>query len=372
MTIPISNVVVTTDTFQSWIDVTNQVCDAISTRVVTAEANTIGGSTSGNVNINGILSANTIAVKDGLRGGTVAAAANLSVTSNTVFVGANVAISANLYITAPNTTIASANTTVGGGAVLVTSNLTTNSAVCTLSPGSLIVGANSTSVTSNVLFNNANTTVNAASATVLGGTLVLNSNTQVNAAYLNVATTAYLANVIASHTATVSGNLNVTGTLMSVTSNVAVNSANVVINATSTSVVGGSLTITSNTVLAANVVTSSGLFVTDNVFVTAASNANIGTTVGSPVAIFEFPFATYPTARLDIQVRNGTNVQLSEAIVATIGSVSNITVYGTVNAPTTTNQLATFTTAIVGANTVVYATQTTSASSVKVVAHLIK
>ena len=82
MSVSIANVNLSTETFQNWLDKTNQVLDKVSTVVVTTAANSAGGTTSGNGNIVGIFSANVIAAGESLRGGSVAAAANLSITSN--------------------------------------------------------------------------------------------------------------------------------------------------------------------------------------------------------------------------------------------------------------------------------------------------
>jgi hypothetical protein len=124
MSVSIANVNSTTDTFQVWLDKTNQVLDNLSTVVLTSASNTAGGSTSGNVYLNGILSANTITAVTALRGGTVASAANLAVTSNVVFSGANVGGSVTmLNFTSTNVIFNSTNTVLSGGVVNITSNV---------------------------------------------------------------------------------------------------------------------------------------------------------------------------------------------------------------------------------------------------------
>lgn len=79
-----ANIATQTDTFGAWVDRTNQIVFDLSETVVTAQQNTVGGSTSGNVVITsnvynqdtqawvnstgGILQSNTIAVYNDLRG----------------------------------------------------------------------------------------------------------------------------------------------------------------------------------------------------------------------------------------------------------------------------------------------------------------
>lgn len=123
MSVSIANVNLSTDTFQNWLDKTNQVLDKVSTVVITTAANTTGGLTSGNASVNGTFSANVIAVGESLRGGTVAAGANLAITSNVVFSGANVGGSVTNYnLSSSNVVIDSTVTTISGGTLTVTSN----------------------------------------------------------------------------------------------------------------------------------------------------------------------------------------------------------------------------------------------------------
>tara|TARA_B100000900_G_scaffold415854_1_gene447523 strand:+ start:15306 stop:18272 length:2967 start_codon:yes stop_codon:yes gene_type:complete len=98
-----ANVATQTDTFGAWVDRTNQLVFDMSEIVVTAQQNTVGGATSGNVVITsnvynhdtaawvsstgGILQANAIAAMNELRGGNVQASNTLSITSNTNILG---------------------------------------------------------------------------------------------------------------------------------------------------------------------------------------------------------------------------------------------------------------------------------------------
>ena len=124
MSVSIANVNSSTETFSNWLDKTNQILDKLSTVVVTTAANTAGGLTSGNASISGIYSANVISVGQSLRGGTVENAANLAITSNVAFSGANVGGSvANFQLVSSNVFINSVATSIVGGSLNITSNV---------------------------------------------------------------------------------------------------------------------------------------------------------------------------------------------------------------------------------------------------------
>ena len=76
----IANVEVTTDTFQTWVDKTNELASAFA-ETVTLVANTVGESSSGNGFVTGVFGANTL-VATSIRGGSVSTSANLSISSN--------------------------------------------------------------------------------------------------------------------------------------------------------------------------------------------------------------------------------------------------------------------------------------------------
>lgn len=118
----VANVVIATDTFEGWIIKTNILLDALSNEIITVAANTTGAVTSGNASINGTLSANTFVARDSLRGGTVAVANTLTVTSNVINQGVST-FNANLVVnTVANVYMTSTSTTIRGGALAVTSN----------------------------------------------------------------------------------------------------------------------------------------------------------------------------------------------------------------------------------------------------------
>lgn len=140
--------VVTTDSFAGWIDKTNQVRDDMGRIVVTvttasgAEPNTTNaGLTTGNLAIQGVVTANTIAVSSALRGGTVTTPGNLSISSNVLFTTTgNVEFTAanNINIDA-NNLIISSNVNFDGGA---TKLIRIDTANTTVNTGTFYVNSN--------------------------------------------------------------------------------------------------------------------------------------------------------------------------------------------------------------------------------------
>ena len=79
-----------TDTFASWIETTNSLVFDMGTVVLTSVTQpqpniTVGGYTVGNAHLQGIFSANTLVVSNGLRGGSVSTNNDLVIVSSTVF-----------------------------------------------------------------------------------------------------------------------------------------------------------------------------------------------------------------------------------------------------------------------------------------------
>jgi|TARA_R110002073_G_scaffold4034_5_gene27062 hypothetical protein len=102
-----ANIAVSTDTFREWIERTNQLIYDSGTILVTVGAvatpnSTNHTTTSGNGYVNGIFSANTLAVTQTLRGGTVDTAASMNV-------GSNVMPTANLTLDVGSATYAFGN-----------------------------------------------------------------------------------------------------------------------------------------------------------------------------------------------------------------------------------------------------------------------
>ena len=133
-----ANVTPSSDTFREWIDLTNRITFDMEKVVVTTIANTQGACTSGNAYVNGFFSANSLLVEDKLQGvsanstvfGTKAAAANLVISSNVVFIAnstANAIIHAqsNAHFTGTQVE-AGSNVVINSTSTSFTSNAATN------------------------------------------------------------------------------------------------------------------------------------------------------------------------------------------------------------------------------------------------------
>lgn len=130
MSIPsIANVQPTIDTFETWVDKTNTIAEAMRVNVVTTQANSTGSATTGNAAISGTVSATSLVATTALRGGTVSSSGNLSITSNTTFTGANVTIDGAYATISANTSgrINISTLAIDGNTVNVSANLNVKS-----------------------------------------------------------------------------------------------------------------------------------------------------------------------------------------------------------------------------------------------------
>lgn len=174
MTVAITQINTTTDTFQTWVTKTNDVIAAVAANVVTVAATSTGGVTTGNAYANGIFAANTIAAVSTLRGGSVSTSANLTVSSNLHITGANLSSNATALNLALGSyaNIATDIITFGSNTFTVAGNTNLRSNTFTITTGGR-VGVNTGSATAaldvvgTVVFN--------------GGAVTMNSNTSLNA-----------------------------------------------------------------------------------------------------------------------------------------------------------------------------------------------
>lgn len=136
MTISVANTA-NTNSFYYWLQRTNELADAMSTRTITVESNT----TTGNAHVNGTFSAVSLATTT-LTGGNTGAAATLNIGSNVNITGvtntaANVNVTGILYV---NGNITST------GTVAVGSNVTLNTSVLTIGNSTVNSTINSSSL----------------------------------------------------------------------------------------------------------------------------------------------------------------------------------------------------------------------------------
>lgn len=159
------------NTFGDWFERTNQITLDLGSKVVSAEANTTGASTTGNVAIVGVFSANTIAVGTSLRGGTVSTPAALTISSNTSFTGQLVTSSATAFTLSGNTFLISANVTTATG-----NTVTFNSGNTNFNGTNVNFAANTINYTGDDVIYSSNTLTFAGSNVIVSGNTLITAN----------------------------------------------------------------------------------------------------------------------------------------------------------------------------------------------------
>lgn len=219
--------------------------------------------------------------------------------------------------------------------------------------------------TGNAFVNGIFTAAELTANTVLRGGNVTTSNT------LNITS-----NVVVGNTFTI----NASAESISLLANTRIQAANAFVNATNITLTGNTLTIPSNTVnFTSNTITVDSVNINSNVifrthlqqFVVANTNLGSNTSVGQEV--FNFAKADFSSGKLTAQNKNGTNTNITEILIAhdTTTNTAQITVYGSIKAPLTSN-LGVYSTTTNATHVILNYQQTNTSSSVKIVANLIK
>lgn len=277
----LANVAIATDTFAGWLGRTNQICDAISTEVITANTSVNGANTTGNTNLIGIFGANTVTVGNGLRGGTVNAAANLTITSNAVFTGSNTAFTSNVYIQSDISTINAIASYVNGTTVTINAN--------TVVAGNLSFTGTRATFTGNVLFNSTNATLSSVVTTITSNTLNIDSNT------------------------------------FSISSN--------------------NLTVTSNVEFNGDLTTNQPINAFDDINLstvgkmTFVANTDLGATVGTPISVYSWVRTDYSGASIIARATDilDSKKRMSQMLVVSSNTDVYMTEYATLHAPSSAN-----------------------------------
>lgn len=390
---PISNVVISTDTFASWISITNDMADTFTNLTLTANNQPNGAHVTGNSAIIGIFAATNLAVGTALRGGTVANSANLTISSNVFFNGGDfLKSSANTWLDAANVYINSAAASIIGGLFTVTSNLAFNAANASIIATNTAISGGNVSLTSNLFVTVANLTINATQMTIRDGALSVNSSVSIT------------------NTVSVTGNVTVNGDLHTIAGNVNFDAKTLFIDSVQNRVgigndapdasltVTGTANVSGNTEIGGNLIVRgtgivNGAFTVDNtatinniitlrtetVFDVVA-NTNIGNSNTSgtfnPVDVLVITKPVpYKSAKITASVfsANLTNVQTQEMILAYSNTANDVTVtaFGTVAAPASAN-LGVFSSAINSTAIALKFTQTSANSGVKLLIQYIK
>lgn len=379
MALSTPNVEITTDSFQNWLDKTNTLLFAYSTTILTASANSIGGFTTGNATVNGIFTANSLTVSGnstfGLRGGNVVTANVLYITSN-VSIG-NASVNTVFTTTTLDTDLA---LTVLGATTLsnslsVTGNSTLSSNV--VMSGTLQTISGNVNIDSGVLFVDA--TNNRVGINNTAPTVEL----QVNGA-ANVSTSASIGTTL-----TVSGNATISGASHTVAGNTSFDSGVLFVDATNNRIginnttpgvalrVNGDVDISATANVQGNLNARANLAVNGSITINSTAsfltlaNTNLGSNVTANLVAVSFPLASYTGGEILLHVVNATERQTTKLIFAHNGTDVNQTIYGTIVAPSSSQELANNIVATVNATNIdVTMRQRIASSSVKILANL--
>ena len=168
---PVSN----TQTFGSWLAVTNRLANLMSQNTVTSDSTAGGSVTTGNSFINGHFGANTLHVGTALRGGNLTTNAVLTIATNTAFAQSSITVTDGI-VTISNTTsgtslaITVANSTlIANGSYYLNANGSWERVVTDAAGGNTQIqfnNSNSFAGSANLTFINANNRLTVGNSTV--------------------------------------------------------------------------------------------------------------------------------------------------------------------------------------------------------------
>jgi len=370
MALATTNVEVTTDSFQNWLDKTNTLLDAYSTTIVTASANSIGGFTTGNATVNGVFTANSVTVSGnstlGLRGGNVVTANVLYITSNVSIGNASVntvftttTIDTDLALTVLGATTLSNSLSVAGNSSL-SGQLQQISGNSNFDSGTLFVDATNNRV-------GVNNTAPAVALRVTGDVDISATANVQGAANLN-STLGVTGAATLSNTISVTGNATFSNQVITVGSSFLTGNLFVVTS--------GGISLNSVATFQANATFTKNAFVQGNTltvnvsnFITA-SNGDLGANITNPLLVMSFPKASFKGGELIINVTKTGTSQVTKVLFAHDESTVDLSTYGTIVAPSSSAELGAFTAAINNANVEIKVQQTNINSAVKIMANL--
>jgi len=213
-----------------------------------------------------------------------------------------------------------------------------------------ILGANTIVVPSALRGGNvqSSNTLNITSATIASGNLTINAS----AVFVNVIpTTTFTVQTANSYTNTI--NTTLAGNTLSIPTN--------------------TVNFVSNTITVDNANINSNLIIRTDLSIIVLSNTDIGSNISTPVPVFSFLKASSSSGKITGQIKKGSNTQINEILVAhdTTTNTAQLTVYGTVSAPSSAN-LGVYSATTNATSIILNVLQTQANSAVKVVANLIK
>jgi len=317
----------------------NQLAYLVSTNVVTADATSGGSLTTGNVSVNGFITANTLSANV-IQGGIANTPANLNISTNTLFnyglnnIAAITSNSTNSQITINSNNLSVLNTTIVTGnatfannitfnnSVNVISNVNTNNIIANTATFGIVVANTSTiKIGSNVSANATQLTIGntTANTTTLNVANILANGVSVNTF---TSTTVTVGNVVANTIQLTIGNTTANTTTLNV-ANVLANGISVNTLSVSVSVpVGANVLLNTSSLNIGNSTVNSVL--TSTTLGVNAITANIAT-IGSAV-INTSAFSIGSNVQLNANTLIIGNSTINAVINSTFLNIANVTV----------------------------------------------
>ena len=204
-------------------------------------------------------------------------------------------------------------------------------------------------------------------ASALRGGNVQSSNT------LNITSATIISGNVSVNTSSNTFVVNSTTTFSVQTSNSYTNAVNITLTGNTVTVPANTVVFTANTITVDSANINSNLQIRTDLGLFVTSNSDLGTDTTNPIEVFAFLKTGYSSGKITAQSKKGSNTQINECVVAhdTTTNVAQLTVYGTVQVPTTAN-LGVYSATTNATHVSIRFKQTNANSAVKVVAHLIK
>ena len=319
--------------------------------------------------------ANTLAVTGNTNLSNTLTVTGATTLSNTLAVTGNTTLSNTLAVTG-NTTLSNTLAVTGEANLANTLGVIGATSISnTLAVTGNTTLSNTLAVTGNATLSNTLSVTGAAnvlSTFGVGGSANLASTLGVIGATTLANTLGVTGVATLGNNATVAGTLGVTGAA-TLSNTIAVTGTTTLSNTlgvTGATTLSSTLAVTGNSTFS-NIAT----FKTEHV-IDVFANGNLGATTGSDLLMFEYLKADYSTAKLLVQLKNAGNTQISEVLLAHDTTTAQLTTYGTVSAPVSSNSgvslLGTFSANVNTTNVRVYVKQTRANTAAKVVAQFIK
>lgn len=365
------------DTFFTLITRVNDLVNAFSTEIVTANNDANGATTVGNSFVVGTFGSNTL-VTTTLRGGNVQSSANLAVSSNLTINASSILYIGNSTsnITANASHIVIGNSTISGARFLV-GNSTVNAQINALGliVGNVVVNSSSLLIGNSTVNSKLTSTVlNIGTSTVNSTVLAAGANVIVNTTGLFVGNSTV--NNFINSSAHVIGNVVINGNGLNYTANASINSvSNITFNAHTLIVQAnlsfGNLSLTTSGLSAGNstvntTVNSSGVGLSGHI-ITSSSYTTSNTSVQ---VVDSFLSASFTSAEYLIEQSTNTSYQLSKLLLVNHPTLNTfITEYGVVSS---NGSLGTFSANANTTHVLLNFTPSTAVTNLKIVKTLLK